>query len=303
MDRFAIISILFSCPRASALIPMHPIYSNWKKFLSLLIATCFLLLINAAASAKVSPENIIEILKLSGLTSQVGEYPAHFKAGFDEAAKNNQEMPEEMHNAFKTAADKAFKSSDILFEVAVGINQTLSDAEVEEMLVWYRSDLGKRITREEELASTPEAHRIIQRETKSLLNDFERAEFARSIEKLYNATELTLQIQEQIALASMSATSSFGNPEDVIDPEQFRPQIRANLQKSRSTVKENIVASLIYSHRNIGLRELIKYEMFLTSEASLKFNQVIFRQLGVGLEKSMQRWAKEAQSLLQQIET
>ena len=284
-------------------IPMPSVYSSSKKYLSLFCLMNFMMLAMTPVSAKVTPESIVEILKLSGLSVQVGEYPAHFKAGFDEALKNSPDMTEELHKAFVTAADTAFKSSDILFEVAVGINQSMEEAEVQEMLAWYRSDLGKRITREEELASTPEAHKIIQREMVSLLNDFERAGFARSIEELYNATELSLQIQENIALASLSATTSASDPEDLIDPEQLRPQIRADLEKTRAATKENIVASLIYSHRNIGLRELIKYEMFLTTDATIKFHQTTFRTLGEGLEKAVNRWAQEAQTLLQQIET
>ncbi|MBX2869404.1 MAG: DUF2059 domain-containing protein [Acidiferrobacterales bacterium] len=282
---------------------MRTFCTSLKKPISLLSILSIALLASSIATAKVAPESIVEILKLSGLTTQVGEYPRHFKAGFDDALKNNSDMSEELHKAFVSAADTAFKSSDILFEVAVGINQNMEEEEIQEILSWYRSDLGKRITQEEELASTPEAHQIIQREMTTLLNDFERAGFARSIEKLFNATELSLQIQENIALASLSAATSASDPQDWIDPEQLRPQIRADLEKTREATKENIVASLIYSHRNIGLRELIKYEMFLTEDATVKFHQTTFRTLGEGLEKAVNRWAAEAQSLLQRIET
>jgi len=205
-------------------------------------------------------------------------------------------------SAFTSATNSAIKPSDILFEIAVSITKVMEESELQEMLVWYRSDLGKRITREEELASTPEALKIIERERKYLLDDFQRADFARSIEKLYNATEFSMQIQEQVAMASFSATAAFEDPTNIIDPELFRSQVRANLEKQRPQLKEMIVASLIYSHRNIGLRDLIKYEMFLTSDAAVKFTGLTTVALGVGLNKAMERWASDVQQELDRIE-
>jgi len=274
-----------------------------NKLIQISAAALLLVFSTNAVLAKATPDTVVEILKLSGLTEQVRNYPKSFNAGLRQAFEKDQQATQEIKDAFYAASESAIKPSAILLDISKSIISVMEESELQEMLDWYRSDLGKKIIREEKLASSPEAAEIISRDQKILLDQFQRAGFARNIEKLYGTTEFAELEKEDVIIASQTAASASQSAGDILDPEQFRDQVSVNLIRQRPDLRERIVASYVYSHRNIDLRDLIKYEMFLSADATVKFNRLMVTALGDSFTNAFKRWSEEIQISLDKIGT
>ncbi len=272
-----------------------------KKLPKLALAALLLVLSTNNAFAKATPETVVEVLKLSGVTELIGAYPKQFKASLDQTFENDQQVSQDIKDAFYNATKNTIKPSTILLETSKSILGVMEESELQEILAWYQSDLGKRVAQEEKLASTPEAAEIVARDQKVLLDQFQRAGFASNIEKLSNATDFAIQFRTEMTMASRTAAAASQSIGDVINPEQFRDPVSANMLRDRSALKERIVASYIYSHRNIGLRDLIKYEMFLSTDATVKFNRLLLKALGDSFRGALKNWGDELQVSLDEI--
>jgi len=179
-----------------------------KKLLQVSAAISLVLISTSTVFAKATPETVVEVLKLTGLTDAVGDYPKNFKTGIDQAFERDQQTSQEIKDALYTATENTIKPSVILLDISKSILGVMEESELNEIIEWYESDLGKKIAQEEKLANTPEALKIIARDKKALLDQFQRAGFARNIEKLYSKAEVTNLFAIEVAMASRTAAAA-----------------------------------------------------------------------------------------------
>ena len=249
-----------------------------------LISLSFLTLSQGASAA----DSLDKLMALSGLTKQVKEYPGVIKAGIHASYSKNPTMPYGSVQELMASADKAFVPGQILATTKKTLADTLSDDEVSELLTWYESDLGKKITREEEKASTPEAYEDMSINGHTLMGNQERVAMAKRLEDIINATDLSMALQEYTALAVYSALM----PGQAGNMEALKQNIVAQLAQARPQMEQNVLMSLVYSHRNLDLAELKKYQQFLAKPAAKKFNRAAMQGIKAGMEDSINDWVK-----------
>ena len=162
------------------------------------------LLLPVLCQASPSDGDLDRILRLSGIATQIEQFPKLIKQGMKQAQLDGELISKNAFSTMLIRTDDTILPAEIIAEVRAELRQSLSDDDVAALLDWYRSDLGREINALEEKAGTDEAYERMSRQAPELLARTERVEFAHRIDEIVGATELTMSIQEYTGLAACS---------------------------------------------------------------------------------------------------
>ncbi len=142
-------------------------------------AILLLFLFSPLVQGEASDAEIDRLLDLSGLTDQVDQFPAMVKEGMKQARQQGTPISDSALRTILSRADDTIVASEILDEIRSAVKKSLGKQDIQRLLRWYESDLGREITAIETKASTPEAYNEMIRQAESLLAKKERVEHAR----------------------------------------------------------------------------------------------------------------------------
>lgn len=261
----------------------------------------FFLLISSFTSLSIAAsksDNLDVLLDLSGMKAQVNELPKLVKSGLQENAGGDDAIPPKQMDAIVKSIDKTVSPTVVLADIRQSLDQALTNDEVEALLTWYRSDLGKRITSAEAQASTAEAYQQMMSTAEQLMANKPRVETAQRLDDLMGATEAAMVMQKQSSSAIFSAMMSVMMPGQPVNMDAYQSQIAAMEPQMRQGVEQYVTVSLVYAHQSISDADLAKYETFLKKPATQKFNKAGMEGLGNGFEKVVTDWATDFASIL-----
>ncbi len=247
--------------------------------------------ISFSCFAGISNSSITNLLKVSGITKQVSEVPGVFKAGIEQAKQQSPQIPEELYNAMISTINTSIEPVKIIDEIGSTLKSSLNENEIKHLTTWFESDLGKKITAEEEKASTPEAYQKIIQSAQTLLSDTQRVGFSQRIDKLMGMTDMAMKIQEYSSIATYSALMSAMQPEQPLNIEAYKSQVAPQLAQARPNLEQLVIVSMVYSYQNIDLKDLKKYETFIKDSQSSQFSKKVMEGMTIGLEKCISKWA------------
>ncbi len=259
-----------------------------------------LLLFSSLASAAVADSAIDQLLHLSGFEAQTAEIPAVMKSGFEDARQQGAELPEEMYRAFVVAMDKSLRPSEIRKIVVSSLKGDLTEAEVNRLLTWYQSDLGRKITAEELAVSTPDGYRAMLQSADKLMADSKRMAFAQEVDRLTGATDFAVTLQETVSVAVFSAMMKSMDPQAILDIEQVQASLKSELAQTRSAIEQSIALSIAYTYRNVPMEELEQYRAFLAEGGSVKFTTAAMRGFKQALDASINEFIDSMAAVLAQ---
>ncbi len=240
----------------------------------------------------ITKDSLDKLMALSGLNRQVAQFPGMVWAGVEQARQQRSPIPDEEFREMRGPIEGAFKPSEILSTISTEIKSNISESEARDLLDWYESDVGRRITKAEENASTPAAYQEMLREAQSLLADEERVKFAKRIDRLVNATDTTMQLQEKTGTAAFTAISEAMNPDRQVDIEAFKAQMAAQEQQTRANIEQLVIVSFVYSYKGIDTGSIEKYIKFLERRSTRKFNDSAIRGMEHAFTQSIDKMAK-----------
>ncbi len=249
-------------------------------------------LISSICFAGASDTSIDKILRLSGLEKQIAGFSDLFKAGMEQARQEKTSIPEDMFLTMTNTIDKYIVSSDILEEIGSSLKKSLDKKDIEHLMAWYESDLGKKITVAEEQAATPEAYMEVSKSVQALMGDRERVAFSKRIDKFFGATDMAMKLQEYSSMTSYTAMMTALYPDRPLDLDKFKAQMALYSARTRSHMELVITSTMVYSYKNIDLESLKKYESFIKDSKSAKFNKIAMESMFRGLEKSISKWTE-----------
>ena len=259
-----------------------------RKFLLVLI----LILLPPVSPGVAANGDIDRILKLAGIEAQVEQIPELIKAGMRQAELDDQLISKSDFDTMLIRTDDTILPAEIIAEVRGALEASLSEADIAELLAWYESDLGREINALEEKAGSPEALERMSAQATELLERTERVEFARRIDAIVGATDLTLSIQEYTGIAVFSAITLALRPESAAQEiQRFREQMAAMRPQFREPMERTIIVSFVYTYLPLDAQKLDRFEAFLTRPATRRFNHNVAEGLGRGLGKSIASWA------------
>lgn len=243
--------------------------------------------------AEVTDSDIDRVLQLAGITEQVERFPELIKAGMRQARLDKELISESDFSAMLIRTDDTIRPAEILDVVRDALRETLSDEDLERLLAWYRSDLGREITELERQAGTPEALEHMEAQAAALLENTGRVEFAQRIDQIVGATELTMSIQEHTGIAVFSAITLALRPDSAYQEiARFRQQMAAMRPLFREPTERMVIVSFVYTYQPLDADKLEKFEAFLSRPDTTRFNRTVVEGLGRGLGRSIDNWAR-----------
>ncbi len=243
-------------------------------------------------AGEISEGSLDKLQALSGLDKQVAELPGMVRAGVEQARQQGSPIPDAEFNEVMSSIVSAFQPSVILSTIGMEIKNNISESEAKDLLAWYESDLGRRITKAEENASTPAAYQEMIKNAQILLADEKRVESAKKLDSLLNATGMAMQLQENAGVAVFTAISTVKNPGQPVNMEAFMAQMTAQEPQIRANIEQLVVLSFVYSYKDIDIASIEKYIIFLERPNTKKFNDSVLKGMKYAFNQSVEIMAK-----------
>src|SRR5688572_6277626 len=167
-------------------------------------AALLAVLITLVPAAQARPSEPLEVAKRllqnSGLAVQLKSFPRQVE---QDLAQAQGRLPDELLNALRAAAKESFSPAAMQDDLVRGIAARLTVGEMRKALVWLDTDLGRRMTRAEELASESLTPEILQTYAESLKRralPAKRSELITGLATATKAVEGSANIVEGVAL-------------------------------------------------------------------------------------------------------
>lgn len=227
------------------------------------------------------------LLDESGMSEQIGMLANMVSSS---VLQGETEMsPEEREKTSEVFA-KAFHEDKFKSFVHDEVNAALSPKDVEALLVWYGSDLGKRITAAETLATNAPQQELLTVLNKSRENQA-LMKIAADVLALTKSSELLIELQKNIALSAFAAASAHQAPGKPLNFDKVKPLIDQQMEMNRGQVEVMMLAYILYGWKDITMDDLKKYEAVLKAEAGTKFlesgNAGIFKGMSLAFSDAI----------------
>lgn len=261
------------------------------KKVALTILSLILCSATVVYSAEITPQSLDRLMALSGLNKQVAEFPTMVRAGAEQARNQGRVINDAEFDKIIKSIESAFQPEEMLGNLSSEIKSRLSEADAEYLLSWYTSDLGKKITKAEEDASTPEALNKIMTEAESLLADQKRVELAQKIDEVTGSTDMLMQIQNETALTVFTAVFKAENPDKPVPVEEFKAQMAPQKEWNRENTKQFLTVVTVYTYKDIDIDSLTKYIEFNEHPVMLKMHDGVKKGLKAAFGKAGEKMA------------
>ncbi|MEM1190416.1 MAG: hypothetical protein AAGI72_17935 [Pseudomonadota bacterium] len=244
-------------------------------------------------------EEISDLLRLSGLSAQVRQFPEMVKVGILQAAEAEALLSDVERDQMLAGVDRAFAPEALESSIGNEVGRALSRGDITSLMAWYQSSIGKQITASEERASTPAAYAEMMRRASELAQNVELMEFAERLDQLLGATDMTLEIQKTSALAVYAALATKTAPEEPMDLLDYATQLEAMTPELRPQVKQLVHISSAFAYEGVDEASRSKYEQFLRTPAASRFNTAVMEAFVAGFSEAVSAWAAELPFLLE----
>ena len=224
------------------------------------------------ADAKLThSEAISNLMTLSGLAVQVPQISNSLIISFDPFVyKSPKEIKSKLSRAISASFDKKIMLSIINDEVAknVSLKDSLS------MLEWYKSDIGKEITKAEEIATNEVNVEELFTQKAELMNDKERVALCTQIEEKSHIIDFLVDSQIEVMKSTLAITQPTKNNKS---QDEYFDTLKVEVKKS---IKEQTILSLLKSYESIETEKMRKYAKFLSQPATERFITSGYRGVG-----------------------
>ena len=251
----------------------------------------FLLLLSSVSFAQLSDATVDKLLTLTGLTTQVEQFPSLIKAGIDDAALQDDSVTDVQIQLMTNSIQDTIIPAEILAGMRTAIQASLVQSEADQLLAWYVTELGREITTVEEKASTVEAYQDMMSMSAQLLDNKDRVAIAHRYDELLGVTEMMDDLQESLGVAVYTAMMTQLAPDEPLDLEPLYASIAANKAETQEMTAQLVTVSLVYTYLDLPLSKLEKYESFLADSVTKKFNKIVISSMWDGLGTSASKWA------------
>lgn len=247
-----------------------------KFLISAVGSLCIVALVTFPALAD-SPKEAFtkDLVKLSGLEQQLRQVPLLAVAGL---AEQQGKLPPELYNSLQRIVRDAFNAERMQRNVTKRIERNLDTGIMRKTLNWLQSDLGKKVTRLEEAASTPQAFKEIRALAKQLEitpPPQHRIELAQRLDSATSSTEFMVNILESTAMALVKALDAAQPTEQQVGEYELRREIGTRRPKMWETYRQVSTVSLLYTYKTLSDAELERYLDFLESKVGGDYQYVV----------------------------
>ena len=249
-------------------------------------------LLALAPGAEARPNEALEVsrrlLHNSGLAVQLKSFPRQVE---QDLATAQGRLPDELLNALRNAAKESFSPAAMHDDLVRGIAARLTIGEMRKALVWLDTDLGRRMTRVEELASeqlTPESLQAYAEGMKRRPLSAKRSELIAGLAAATKAVEGTANIIEGVALGIAVGMDSMQPVQKRLGMAALSEQLRQSMppEKIREALGAVTPVMYAYTYRDVSDADLEAYLAFNRSNSGVRYNDAMMGALTEALAKA-----------------
>ncbi|WP_020407391.1 DUF2059 domain-containing protein [Hahella ganghwensis] len=219
----------------------------------------------------------LRLLNQSGLAEWLVHYPVMLKNGL----RHNVErvgMPDGVARMFEIAVDGTYNVADVNEEVLVRIEADMSRQQMQDILTWYRSPVGRKVSQAEANVISDSEYSRLQQTLGDLTQQYagtDREQLFAAFDRATRATESMLDNTLAVELAMAASLSALVKGSDLPDFSELKALLSERRKMLRGQVGQQVYMNYLYTYRDLSLQELRKYIAFARSENGNRYLEVV----------------------------
>ena len=230
-----------------------------------------------AAHAQEAATLAQRLVRMSGLEVQLRSVPKGFE---DQMAGLKGQVPDELIFALTDAGREAYRPDMMAKDIAQTLSQTLKPAEMQKVLAWLETDVGRRVTIAEEKSSATMDEASLRKfaeETKAKPPSAQRQKLIAELVEVTNAIEFGAHLMEGTALGVAIGMDSTQPAQQRLGAAFIRKQIEKAMPKEqvRAVLRESMPGIYAYTYREVSDADLRSYLTMLRTPDGKQVNDEI----------------------------
>ena len=215
---------------------------------------------------------LTQLIDLVGIGTSLDAIPSVMIQGLPTAP----EIGRADRDAVGALIARHFSAPELLRDVTDGVSGSLTEAQIDELLAYYGTGVGKLATEMEIAAQQPGiAEQVMAAGTELLRQMTEsgdrRLEMYRRIARSTQAVENGISLQMNMTYAVLSGMMNSPLLPYALSDEEILAIVNAQSTQVRADVAEAVFASFAYTYRDMSIDDLDSYAAFLDSPAARTF--------------------------------
>ena len=241
--------------------------------------TIVLLIASVIAHAQNQNKLIQTLYIKSGIDKQVRQLPQLIRVNVLQAFEQDdrtKEIPRHTKLAISGSVQQAFSPDRFKQTIIKEVRASTTVKDLDTVLKWLDSPLGKKLTRLEEAASTPETLSKVKEFAARLQQSpptETRLNILRRLDAAVKATEANVEIVMNTQLAVAFAVVKSLPQEQQGSLEAIAAELKKNRPQVEAAMKSQTLIFSLYTYQNLTNAELERYIRFATSPAGEKYHR------------------------------
>lgn len=254
---------------------------------------CFLGLLVLGGAQAAHAATVDRLMDVSGMRHALAQLPGVVGASFD--SPQAADMPPALRSAMRDAAGQAFRAQDLAAVVRDRLARDLSERQVADAVAFYETLLGRRIIEMEMKASEPAAlpqFEAYARELQQRPAPEARRRLIEAYDAATGSTDAAVAIMESTALAVALAFNAVQPRQAQVSAQDLQRKLKEAGPQLQSQARAYVAASLLYTYRALGDRELGDYVRFLQTPSGAAHARASAQAFRHVITEAMARFAQ-----------
>ena len=266
----------------------------------------FLFILPIIAHAQNQDKLIQSLYLKSGMDKQIKQLPLLIQAGIEKAFQEDDrinQLPRHTKSAISGSVPQAFATERFKKIIIKEMTESMTVKDINKTLKWLDSPLGKKCTRLEETASTPDTLSEVQKFAAQLQKTpppANRLDILRRLDAAVKATETNVEITMNAQLAVAFAVVKSLPQEQQGPLELIAEQLEKTRPQLEAAMRSQTLLFTLYTYQDLTNAELEKYIQFATSSAGTKFHVATISGFKKALLDGSLNWGESIADILNQ---
>lgn len=266
-----------------------------RRLLSMLTLLLSMLLVQglpAAAADKLTPQLAEALVTQSGLAAQLPSIAPSVAAGLTLNPGFASNLSEDQLQIMLKAFSNAYAPLRLSMDIAAELPGQLKEADGQEALRWFESQLGRKITALEDQASEGASDSTLMEQALDLYQRLppRRAERYERLVKASEVAESSAQLLINTSTGTTYGVASTAAATSPPDLEEIRREYARNREEMVNTLRSQFSVLFASAYQSLAETELDQYIAFVESPAGSAFHKA----MAAAIDRAMVKAAKDA---------
>lgn len=223
------------------------------------------------------------LMALSDLNRQMDGLSGSLINAVQHTNPQSAPLTPQLKSALIEAIQASFAPEKLKKNLLHRLDKGLKTEEIETLLAWYRSDLGRQIVSLEAKASLPGAMQEMMAQASALMANPKLTAHSQQIDNIVGASKLGVRLQyltQKTLFQALSQDASVGKTSNAnstqtnhaLTAAHFDVQWAAQASQIQATHKQLAILTFSYNYQTLTTEALNAHMQFLSTEEAIKFN-------------------------------